>query len=71
MSTPTMYHMSRATCFISGVRCILFFIFFFKEVFELVGGGPVINRAYPVKFIMYQTYSYIIVNVSDEVMHCL
>ena len=32
---------------ISGVKCI-FLLLFFSKVVELVGGGSVINRAYPI-----------------------
>ena len=41
--------MSGVTCEVSGVT---FFIFiFFDKVVELVGGGSVINEAYPVQFV--------------------
>ena len=57
-----MCHMSRITCHMSRVTChmskyFFFFTFFFfnslkkfNKGLELVGGGSVINGAYPVKF---------------------
>ena len=55
------YHMSGVTCQMSHVRCqvsgvtcqiniymYICFVFFWDKVVELVGGGSVINRAYPV-----------------------
>ena len=59
-SPPTMCHMSRVICHVSCVRCQVsgvtcqvsdFFNFkflFFYKVVGLVGGGSVINGAYPV-----------------------
>ena len=35
-------------CQVSGVGVTFFFSFFVDKVVELVGGGAVINRAYPV-----------------------
>ena len=52
-SPPTMCHMSGVTRHMSGVMCQVFrvifliLIFFFDKVLELVGGGSVINGAYP------------------------
>ena len=46
------HHVSHVMCHVSGVRCQVSCVncpFFDKDV-ELVGGGSVINRAYPVKF---------------------
>ena len=43
--------MSGVRCQVSGVRCGFFFFFFFffmKKMVEIVGGGSVINGAYPV-----------------------
>ena len=40
-------HMSQVTCHLSHATIIFFFFFSFKVV-ELIGGGYVINRAYPV-----------------------
>ena len=49
--------MSRVRCHLSGilcqvfcVRCHMSYIYFFYKVVELVGGGSVINGAYPVQF---------------------
>ena len=52
MFTPPKHatcHMSRVTCHMSRVR----FFFFDKEV-KLIGGGSVINRAFPVSIILWQ-----------------
>ena len=61
-SLPTMFHMSRVICHLSGVICqvsrvrchisgvtsqVSLFLFFYKMV-ELFGGGSVINEADPV-----------------------
>ena len=40
--------MSRVTCHMSHVTC--HFFFFLDKVVELIGGGSVINGAYPVQF---------------------
>ena len=45
------YHVSGVRCQVSGVTChikiyLFFFIFFFDNLVELVGGGSVINGAY-------------------------
>ena len=47
-----MYHMSRVMRHMSRVTCHFFFFFFFflDKVVKLIGGGSVINGAYPVKF---------------------
>ena len=52
---PTMCHMLHVTCHVSGVRCLVsgvtchfFLLLFLDNGVELVGGGSVINRAYPV-----------------------
>ena len=51
-SFPTMwhmshvtYHMTHVTCHVLGVKC---HIFLYDKVVEVVGGGCVINGAYPV-----------------------
>ena len=46
----TLHHVSHLTCQVSGVRCQMSDcnFFFFYKVMELVGGGYVINGAYPV-----------------------
>ena len=59
-----MCHVSRFTCHMSCVMChlshVTFFPFFFwslkifYKVVELVGGGSVINGAYPVQFLKIQ-----------------
>ena len=41
-------HMSHVTCHVSHV---FFLSFLFNEVLKLVGGGSVINGAYPIKFL--------------------
>ena len=49
-------HMSHVTCYLSGVTCHMsyknifssFGIIFLDKLVDLYGGGPVINRAYPV-----------------------
>ena len=51
--SPVMCHMSHVTCHLSHVKIFFFYIFFnplniFDKVVELVGGGSVINGAYPV-----------------------
>ena len=43
----TVCHMSGVTCQVSGVTCHFFFLFFFDKLVDLVGGGSVINGAYP------------------------
>ena len=43
-----MCHMSGVTCQVSDVRCQVSHAIFFDKVAELVGGGSVINEAYPV-----------------------
>ena len=52
-SSNTICHVSHVTCPLSHVN-FFFFIFyplnFFDKVVELVGGGYVINGAYPVQF---------------------
>ena len=49
-----MCQVSGVTCQVSRVRClvshIFFYFIFFYKVVGLVGGGSVINGAYPVKF---------------------
>ena len=48
-SPPTMCHVSCVTCQVSGVTCHVSRVTcFFDRVVELVGGGSVINGAYPV-----------------------
>ena len=48
-----MCHTSRFTCHVSIVTChmshinLIFFFFFFDKVVKLIGGGSVINGAYP------------------------
>ena len=42
----TSHHLSHVRCQVSGVRCI----FFADKVMDLVGGGSVINEAYPIQF---------------------
>ena len=39
---------SGVKCHVSGVKCHFFFLFSSDKVLELVGGGSVINGAYPV-----------------------
>ena len=50
--------MSRVTCHVSHVMChlshVMCQIFFFYKVVKLIGGGSVINGAYPVKYLMYK-----------------
>ena len=48
-STSLIGHMLCVTCHGSPVTWFFFFFFlaFWKEVLKLVGGGSVINRAYP------------------------
>ena len=48
-------HVSRVTCHVSHVTChlshvICHDVFFFGKGLELVGGGSIINGAYPVSF---------------------
>ena len=45
-----MCHMAGFTCHMSGVMCQFFVLVYFSsdKVVELVGGGSVINGAYPV-----------------------
>ena len=53
-----MCHISCVRCQVSGIKCQvpgfmcqIFFLFFFYKLVGLVGGGSVINGAYPVYFI--------------------
>ena len=62
-SPPTMHHMSGVTCQVSGVRyelsrvtcqvspVTIFYLYFFGQEMELVGGEFVITWAYPVCFL--------------------
>ena len=43
-----MCHKSRVKCHVSGVTCNFFSSSFLDKVVKLIGGGSVINRAYPV-----------------------
>ena len=46
-------HVSRVTCHMSRVTCHLFIFllfFFLDKVVKLIGGGSVMNGAYPVQF---------------------
>ena len=43
-----MCHMSRVTCYMSHVTCHFFLLLFLDKVVKLIGGGSVINGAYPV-----------------------
>ena len=45
-----MCHVSRVTCHVSHITCqdFLFLFFFSDKVVKLIGGGSVINGAYPV-----------------------
>ena len=51
-----MCHVSYVTCHVSHITChmshvtIFFFLFFSDKVVKLIGGGSVINGAYPVLF---------------------
>ena len=47
---------SHVTCHVSCVTCYMSYFFFFDKVFKLIGGGSVINRAYPVYFFQYILY---------------
>ena len=62
-SPPTTYHMSCVMCHVSHVRChvsnVTFhmscvichnFFFFLVKALKHIGGGSVINGAYPVEF---------------------
>ena len=45
-------HVTSVTCHVSHVTCHNFFIYFvLVKVLKLIGGGSVINGAYPVKFL--------------------
>ena len=44
----TLFNSIQFRCHVSGVRCHVFFFFFSDKVLKLVGGGSVINGAYPV-----------------------
>ena len=48
--SDVMCHVSGVTCQVSGVSCFFcfFVVVFLDKVVELVGGGSVINGAYPV-----------------------
>ena len=52
----TLHHVSHVTCQVAGVMChvshYIYIYFFYKEV-ELVGGGSVINEAFPVQLLRY------------------
>ena len=47
-------HLSRVKCHVSHVTCcvshVTIYIYLFFKVVKLVGGGSVINRAYPIQF---------------------
>ena len=68
----TSHHLSHIRCPVSGVRCqvsgvrckVSFYFYFFSsdKVVELVGGGSVINGAYPVQF-LHACYECILVSV--------
>ena len=47
-----IYHMSRVTCYMSHVH-----FFFFYKVVKLIGGGSVINEAYPIQFLFNDSVS--------------
>ena len=49
---------SGVRCHVSGVTCNFFFylFFFFDKAVKLVGGGSVINGAYPVWFIRLEIF---------------
>ena len=55
-------HGSHVTCHVShvmcNVSCVIIYIFFLHKVLELVGGGSVINGAYPVLFNITLAISY-------------
>ena len=42
--------MSRVTCHVSHVTCNVSLFFFLDKVVKLIGGGSVINGAYPSSF---------------------
>ena len=51
--------MSHVTCHMSCVMCQMshvFFVFVSDKMVELVGGGPVINGAYPVYFLSIRKF---------------
>ena len=43
-----MCHKSHVMCHMAGVRCQVTGVFIFYKVVRLVGGGSVMNGAYPV-----------------------
>ena len=67
-SPPSTCHMScvtcpvsRVTCHVSRVMChmsqffyFILFFFCFEKVLKIIGGGSVINGAYPIKFSFFQ-----------------
>ena len=44
---PVTCHLSCVTCHLSNVKIYIHFLYLFNKVVELVGGGSVINGAYP------------------------
>ena len=44
-------HVSHVMCHVSRVTCHNLFFFFSDKVLKLIGGGSVINGAYPVQFL--------------------
>ena len=58
-------HMSRVTCHVSRVTCHLShynFFFFLDKVVKLIGGGCVINGAYPVQFVFLPYVHFLVTN---------
>ena len=52
---------SGVRCQVSGVRCqVIFLDFFFYKLLELVGGGSVINGAYPVYFLYVLLLTFVV-----------
>ena len=66
---PPACHMSRVTCHMSSITCHVSLnlnLFFQEQMVELVGGGSVVNRVYPVWFINTHSEWITISGISDK-----
>ena len=82
-SPPQMCHVSRVMCHVSCVTChvlrvtchvSIFLIFFLDKVVNLIGGGSVINGAYPVQFTILTRKTqntYILREKSSDLNQCV
>ena len=80
--SPVTCHVSHVTCHLSHVKKI-FYIFFTKKIIqkkilkkmdkvvELVGGGSVINRAYPVQFNLIKAFTDSPIKLRNILLPCM